>query len=101
MEQNTNPILSCAGRKAETIDSALLNELLLSFTPNTIGIRSRANQLAETMYFIASGELGDNNLDYFKEVITTEFLSVQLMEASKLARQASEEAKQASSIDTM
>jgi hypothetical protein len=101
MEQNTNPILSCAGRKAETIDSALLNELLLSFTPNTIGIRSRASQLAETMYFIASGELGDNNLDYFKEVITTEFLSVQLMEASKLARQASEEAKQASSIDTM
>jgi hypothetical protein len=99
--EKKQPILACAGREAVSIDSALLKELLLSFTPNTIGIRSRASQLAETMYFIASGELGDDNLDYFKEVITTEFLSVQLMEASKLARQASEDAKQASSIDTM
>lgn len=93
------PILSCAGREAVSIDSAILNELLISFTPNTIGIKVKARQLADTMNFIASGELEDNTLDYFKDIITTEFLSVQLMEASKLARQASEEAKQASSID--
>lgn len=85
------PILSCAGREAVSIDSALLTELLLSFTPNTIGIKEKARQLADTMRFIASGELGDENLDYFKDVITTEFLSVQLMEASKLARQKSAE----------
>ena len=81
------PILSCAGREAVSIDSALLTELLLSFTPNTIGIKEKARQLADTMRFIASGELGDENLDYFKDVITHEFLSLQLMEASKLARQ--------------
>ena len=98
--QKNQPILSCAGREAVSIDSALLQELLLSFTPNTIGIKEKARQLADTMRFIATGELGDENLDYFKDVITHEFLSVQLMEASKLARKASEDAKQASSIDT-
>ena len=87
--KHDQPILSCAGREAVSIDSAILNELLISFTPNTIGIKAKARQLADTMNFIASGELGDENLDYFKEVITTEFLSVQLMEASKLARQSS------------
>jgi hypothetical protein len=103
MEQNTNPILSCAGRKAETIDSALLTELLLSFTPNTIGIREKAKQVSNDLRYLADGGYGNGNesLERFKVIITTEFLSVQLMEASKLARQASEEAKQASSIDTM
>jgi hypothetical protein len=71
----------------------------LSFTPYTIGIKEKARQLADTMRFIATGELGDENLDYFKDVITKEFLYVQLMEASKLARQASEDAKQASTVD--
>jgi hypothetical protein len=99
---NTNqPILSCAGREAVSIDSALLTELLLSFTPNTIGIKEKAKQLANTMKFIGAGGLGDENHDYFVEVITKEFLYVQLMEASKLARQASEDAKQASSVDSM
>lgn len=97
MEKN-QPILACAGREAVSIDSALLTELLLSFTPYTIGIKEKAKQLANTMNFIGTGELGDENHDYFVEVITKEFLYVQLMEASKLARQASEDAKQASSI---
>ena len=97
--QKNQPILSCAGREAVSIDSALLQELLLSFTPNTIGIKEKARQLADTMRFIATGELGDENLDYFKDVITHEFLSVQLMEASKLARQTSADAVQASTVD--
>ena len=97
---NTNqPILSCAGREAVSVDAAILNKLLLSFTPNTIGIINKAKELANTMNFIATGELCDESLDYFKDIITSEFLSIQLMEASKLARQASEDAKQASSID--
>ena len=97
--EKKQPILACAGREAVSIDSALLTELLLSFTPYTIGIKEKARQLADTMRFIATGELGDENLDYFKDVITKEFLYVQLMEASKLARQASEDAKQASTVD--
>ena len=83
------PILSCAGRDAVSIDSALLTELLLSFTPNTIGIRQKADQVGHALYAVACGEYGDNSLEMFKEIITTEFLSVQLMEASKLARQSS------------
>ena len=81
------PILSCAGRETVQIDTVLLNELLISFTPNTIGIRQKANDIAHSLDLIASGEYGDKSLDVFKDIITTEFLSVQLMEASKLARQ--------------
>lgn len=83
------PILSCAGREAVSIDSALLTELLLSFKPTTIGIMNKADNVANALYSIARGEYGDNALDEFKDIITTEFLSVQLMEASKLARQSS------------
>ena len=85
--ETTKPILSCAGRETEQIDSVLLKELLLRYTPTIMGIEKKAKQLADTMRLIASGELEDNALDYFKDVITTEFLSVQLMEASKLARE--------------
>ena len=86
MKQN-QPILSCAGRETVQIDTVLLNELLLSFTPNTIGIKTKARELANALDLIAIGEYGDKSLDVFKNIITTEFLSVQLMEASKLARQ--------------
>jgi hypothetical protein len=99
--QKNQPILSCAGREAVSIDAALLKELLLSFTPNTIGIRAKADQVSHALHSVAIGQYGDYSLEKFKEIITTEFLSVQLMEASNLARQASEDAKQASSIDTM
>lgn len=83
------PILSCAGREAVSIDSALLTELLLSFTPNTIGIREKARLISNDLSYLASGGYGNSNesLEKFKEIITTEFLSLQLMEASKLARQ--------------
>lgn len=85
------PILSCAGREAVSIDSALLTELLLSFTPNTIGIREKARQVSNDLSYLASGGYGSGNdsLERFKEIITTEFLSVQLMEAAQLARQSS------------
>lgn len=86
------PILSCAGREAVSIDSALLTELLLSFTPNTIGIRQKADQVGHALYAVGCGEYGDNSLEKFKEIITKEFLYVQLMEASKLARQSSADA---------
>ena len=90
---NTNqPILSCAGREAVSIDSALLYELLHSYTPNTIGIITRAEQVAHSLTCIANGYYPKHSLDKFKEIITTEFLSVQLMEASKLARQSSADA---------
>jgi hypothetical protein len=85
---NTNqPILSCAGREAVSVDAAILKELLLSFTPNTIGIRNKADNVANALYSIARGEYGDYSLEKFKEIITTEFLSVQLMEAAQLAKQ--------------
>lgn len=80
------PILSCAGRPAETIDSALLQELLLSFTPNTIGIKTKAANVADSLRMIADGAHPNDGLERFKEIITTEFLSVQLMEASSIAR---------------
>jgi hypothetical protein len=95
------PILSCAGREAVSIDTAVLNELLLSFTPNTIGIRNKADQLAQAFHMIAVGEHPNDAHEVFKGIITTEFLTVQLMEASKLARQASADAVQASTLDTM
>lgn len=83
------PILSCAGREAVSIDSALLTELLLSFTPNTIGIREKAKQVSNDLRYLADGGYGNGNesLERFKEIITSEFLSVQLMEAAQLARQ--------------
>lgn len=83
------PILSCAGREAVSIDSALLTELLLSFTPNTIGIRQKADQVSQALHLIGIGEYPNDGLERFKEIITKEFLYVQLMEASKLARQSS------------
>ena len=90
MEQN-QPILSCAGREAVSIDTAILNELLLSFTPNTIGIRAKASHTAHSLMAIANGEHPNDALEVFKGIITTEFLSVQLMEASDLARKEREE----------
>jgi hypothetical protein len=84
---NTNqPILSCAGREAVSIDAAILNELLLSFTPNTIGIRQKARDVSQMLEYVADGRC-DNALEEFKNIITTEFLSVQLMEAAQLAKQ--------------
>ena len=94
------PILSCAGREAVSIDAALLQELLFSFTPNTIGIKQKARKLSQMLELIADGYC-DNALEEFKTIITTEFLFVQLMEASNLARQTSAETVQASTLDTM
>ena len=85
--EKKQPILACAGREAVSIDTALLTELLLSFTPTTIGIRAKAEHVAQALHSVAYGEYGEHSLEKFKEIITTEFLSVQLMEASKLARQ--------------
>jgi hypothetical protein len=85
------PILSCAGREAESIDSALLKELLLSYKPNTIGIKLKASHTAHSLMAIANGEHPNDALEVFKGIITTEFLSVQLMEASDLARKEREE----------
>lgn len=85
--EKKQPILACAGREAVSIDTVLLTELLLSFTPNTIGIRAKAEQVAKALDSVAYGEYGEHSLDKFKEIITTEFLSVQLMEAAQLARQ--------------
>ena len=90
--EKKQPILACAGREAVSIDAALLTELLLSFTPNTIGIRNKADNVANALYAVGCGEYGDNSLEKFKEIITTEFLYVQLMEASTLARQTSADA---------
>ena len=84
--KTNQPILSCAGREAVSIDAAILNQLLLSFTPNTIGIRQKARDVSQMLEYVADGRC-DNALEEFKNIITTEFLSVQLMEASKLARQ--------------
>ena len=87
--EKKQPILACAGREAVSIDSALLTELLLSFTPNTIGIREKARQVSNDLSYLASGGYGNGNesLERFKDIITTEFLSVQLMEAAQLAKQ--------------
>jgi hypothetical protein len=86
------PILSCAGREAVSIDTALLQELLFSFTPNTIGIKTHAHNIAGALMMIADGAHPNDAHEVFKRIITTEFLSVQLMEASKLARQSSADA---------
>lgn len=84
--EKKQPILSCAGREAVSIDAALFQELLLSFTPETIGIKQKALNVADCLMAIAEGKHPNDGLERFKEIITTEFLSVQLMEASSIAR---------------
>lgn len=85
--ENNQPILSCAGRNSVNIDTALLQQLLRQFSPNLVGIHVRAQQLADVLSCIANGEYGDKTLNVFKDIITEEFLSIQLMEASRLARE--------------
>jgi hypothetical protein len=84
--ENIQPILSCAGRNSVNIDTALLQQLLQNYTPNLIGVKHRAMQIKDVMYGITIGEYGDKSLEIFKDIITEEFLSIQLMEASRLAR---------------
>lgn len=79
-------ILSCAGRTSTSIDAELLNELLLSYRPNLVGIKQKAEELAQAFYAISNGEYGDESLKEFKSIINREFLQVQLMEAATLAR---------------
>jgi hypothetical protein len=90
--ENNQPILSCAGRNTVSIDAVLLQQLLQNYTPNLIGVKHRAGLLANAMYLIADGEYGDKSLDMFKDTINEEFLFIQLMEASRLARTVSAEA---------
>jgi len=85
--QNNQPILSCAGRDSVNIDTVLLQQLLENFTPSLIGVKQRARQLEIDMHLIGNGEYGDNSLNVFKDTIINEFLFIQLMEASRLARQ--------------
>lgn len=85
--ENNQPILSCAGRTSVSIDAVLLQQLLHSFTPNLVGVRQRASQLADIMSFIADGAYGESSLEQFKDTINEEFLFIQLMEASRLARE--------------
>lgn len=85
--ENIQPILTCAGRTSVSIDAVLLQQLLRSFTPNLIGVRQRAQQLADVMQLIADGEYGESSLEQFKDTINEEFLYIQLMEASRLARE--------------
>ena len=85
--QNNQPILSCAGRDSVNIDTVLLQQLLENFTPNLIGVKQRACLLELDLRRIGKGEYGDNSLNVFKDIITNEFLFIQLMEASRLARQ--------------
>jgi len=89
--ENNQPILSCAGRDAVSIDSALLQQLLQNYSPSLIGVKERARQIANALWVIADGEYGDNTLNVFKGTITEEFLFIQLMEASRLARTVSAE----------
>jgi hypothetical protein len=79
-------ILSCAGRTSTSIDAELLNELLLSYRPNLVGIKQKAEELAQAFYVISNGEYGDESLNEFKSIINREFLQIQLMEAATLAR---------------
>lgn len=83
-----NPILSCAGRNSTSIDAELLNELLLSYTPQLIGIRQKARELSTAFDAIANGEYSEEVLKEFKSIINREFLQIQLMEAITLARNA-------------
>lgn len=86
--EKKQPILACVGREAVSIDSALLTELLLSFRTTTIGIKQKADQVSQALRMIADGAHPNDGLERFKEIITTEFLYVQLVEASKFAKQA-------------
>lgn len=79
-------ILSCAGRTSTSIDAELLNELLLSYRPNLVGIKQKAEELAQAFYVISNGEYGDESLNEFKSIINREFLQLQLREAAHLAR---------------
>ena len=80
------PILSCAGRTSVNIDAVMLQQLLLTFKPTLIGVKERAQQIADVMHLIAIGEYDGKSLEAFKDVINEEFLQIQLMEASRLAR---------------
>ncbi len=86
--QNNQPILSCAGRESVSIDAVLLQQLLENFKPNLIGVYQRARQLESDMRLISNGEYRDDSLKVFKDIITNEFLFIQMLEASRLARQA-------------
>jgi len=92
-----NPILSCAGRPSASIDAELLNELLLSYSLNLIGIQSKARQLSTAFDAIANGEYSENALKEFKSIINREFLQIQLTEAVILARTAAAAADSATS----
>jgi hypothetical protein len=83
-----NPILSCAGRPSASIDAELLNELLLSYSLNFIGVKSKARLLSAAFDTIANGEYGEDALNEFKSIINREFLQIQLTEAVLLARTA-------------
>jgi hypothetical protein len=97
--QNNQPILSCAGRESVSIDTVLLQQLLENFTPNLIGVHNRARQLETDMYMIGNGDYGDDSLKVFKDIITNEFLFIQLMEASRLARQVPAGCEEAPSVE--
>lgn len=101
--ENNQPILSCAGRESVSIDAVLLQQLLENFTPSLIGVRARASQLEDAMHLIALGEYGngENSLKVFKDIITNEFLFIQLMEASRLARQVPAGCEEASVEDDL
>lgn len=89
----TQPILSCAGRESVAIDTELLNELLLSFKPNLIGIKEKARIIRDFMGLICQGEYDSEGTTavQFKSIINREFLQLQLMEAATLARTGSED----------
>ena len=95
MNNKTQPILSCAGRESVSIDAELLNQLLLSFTPNLVGIKEKARGIRDEMALICQGEydLEGTAKFQFKSIIYREFLQLQLMEAAFLARTAPEEAE--------
>jgi hypothetical protein len=99
--QNNQPILSCAGRESVSIDTVLLQQLLENFTPNLIGVKQRAGLLELDLRLIAKGEYGENSLKVFKDIITNEFLFIQLMEASRLARQVPAGCEEASVEDDL
>jgi hypothetical protein len=85
------PILACAGRTSVSVDADLLNDLLLSYHPAGTDIRTKAEALSNQFDAIAKGEYGDDALEEFKDIITREFLFIQLKEAINLARKLSME----------
>jgi len=90
MNNKLQPILSCAGRESVAIDAELLNQLLLSFTPGFIGIRTKAGNLIKELEYLRDQ---DGNVDTFKSIIYREFLYLQLIEAATLARTDSAESE--------